>query len=97
MLFIEINSHLEVMDTEALTALTNCFAKQKEAAAAGGAFYEISQFKRLLNQPSKKKRKKRGKLFESCLNVMEKSFVVHTVRFVKTNARYIKPITYPPD
>lgn len=51
------------MDTEALTALTNCFAKQKEAAAAGGVFYEISQFKRLLNQPSKKQRKKKRKAF----------------------------------
>lgn len=63
-------------------------------------FFEISQFKRLLNQPSKKKKKrgeKKKNPFECCLNLNEKPFVVHSVGFVKTNAHYIKPIIYPPD
>lgn len=62
-------------------------------------FFEISQFKRLLNQPSKKKKKRGEKKnpFECCLNLNEKPFVVHSVGFVKTNAHYIKPIIYPPD
>lgn len=61
-------------------------------------FFEISRFKRLLNQSNKKKmRGEKKRLFECCLNLNEKPFVVHSVGFVKTNARYIKPIIYPPD
>lgn len=53
------------MDTEAPTALTNYFMKQKRASRSMKHIFlffggEISQFKRLLNQPSKKKKKKKG-------------------------------------
>lgn len=46
------------MDREALTTLTNYFVKQKESQPQHEThfsfflFLEISQFKRLLNQPS---------------------------------------------
>lgn len=52
------------MDTEAPTALTNYFMKQKRASRSMKHIFlffwgEISQFKRLLNQPSKEKKKKK--------------------------------------
>lgn len=61
-IFIATNSHWEVMDTEAPTALTNYFVSecrsqpQHETHFSFFLFFEISRFKHLLNQPSFKKK-----------------------------------------
>lgn len=60
-IFIEINCDWEVMDTEALTPLANYFVKQKSQPQHETFFFfffEICQFKCLLNQPSKKEKRK---------------------------------------
>lgn len=46
---------------------------------------------------SAKWKREEKKPLECYLNLNEKPFVVHSVGFVKTNARYIKPIIYAPD